>query len=181
MTTPNYAQTPMHDLYQYLDVFYGDYDSFEADFLDSINNNPNLTPTEKSQAADLLESRRPLDSWFGPNEASAITQGLADAAMAGGAAYMNDNLSNYYKSLGQTIKATRVPGQSFGQMLETAAIQLGQPANQTFPNVGAMSKLIGPMATAMGLGLAMMKIYETYNAGGDWQGEAVKQVVNPHY
>jgi gas vesicle protein len=177
MTELNYALSPMSDVYDYLNEYYGDYDSFEAALLDSIDNNSDLTSIEKAEASQSLTNKMPWVGMWGENEVTSITQAMADAAIAGGGVYLNENLSHYYSNVGQTIKATRLPGQSLGVMLETALVELGQPANQNFGKVGLMGKVFGPFGAALALGLAIDKIYDTYNSGGDWQGEAVKQAV----
>ena len=169
MATQQELEDVLGEMYDYMGLKYTDFEDLEDDLVARILS-ASLDTDVETEASSLVNAIEPLLALFGPNEATAVQQTIADMTFSGSAAYLN-KMSQYYSAVGQEITANALPSKTIGEAIETTIEELAQPANQNFPKLGQYAKAFGVAGIVLSLGFAGAQVYNA----ADPEAETVKQ------
>lgn len=171
MTTQDELNSTLSDFYAFINSRYADHSYLQDDF-ETFVAGTSLSSPQKADLIDKFDTQQPLASWFGPTEVTAINQAVADATMAGGAAYLKQ-LANSYPSLGTSILSNVEPNKSLFEVLDSSLVELGTASNQNFPEIASTGKAITAWATTLALAFGVSQVYHS----ADPEAEGIKQGV----
>lgn len=160
------------DFANYLDEKYPTYSDYQNDLIAQMLSLDLGAETEDT-FSDFVVNEEPLVALKGTEPSTfpeAFKQTFADTAFAGTAAYLTQQ-SKAYSLIGEHVASNILPNKTLVENIENTLIELGAPANQTFPNIGKLAKGAGVAGMLLSTGFIAHEIATADNPNA----EAFKQ------